>query len=281
MSVRIPKYRLHKGSGQALVQINGERIYLGKHGTAQSREKYRRIVAKSLGCPQPSPHLPLQDNQIGERLSVGKLILEYWKFAETYYQRNGKPTSELGCMHDALMPLRQLYSHTPAAEFGPRSLKAVRQAMLGANLCRGVINNRIRRIKRVFKWGVAEELIPASVYHALQAVPGLRKGRTTAREPEPVHPVADMVVEATLPYLSAVVADMVQFQRLTGCRPSEACIIRPCDVDRSRNIWDYRPVLHKTQYRDRERVIFIGPKAQTILRKYLLSSSFAHFEDAF
>ena len=70
MSVRIPKYRLHKGSGQALVQINGERIYLGKHGTAQSREKYRRIVAKSLGCPQPSPHLPLQDNQIGERLSV-------------------------------------------------------------------------------------------------------------------------------------------------------------------------------------------------------------------
>ncbi len=25
---------------------------------------------------------------------------------------------------------------------------------------------------------------------------------------------------------------MVRFQRFTGCRPNEVCIIRPCDVDR-------------------------------------------------
>ena len=48
MSTRIPKYRLHKGSGQALVQINGERIYLGKHGSAESKEKYQRIIAEWL-----------------------------------------------------------------------------------------------------------------------------------------------------------------------------------------------------------------------------------------
>ncbi len=41
MSVRPPKYRLHKGSGQALVQINGKRIYLGKFGTEESKEEYR------------------------------------------------------------------------------------------------------------------------------------------------------------------------------------------------------------------------------------------------
>jgi len=45
MSVRVPKYRLHKGSGQALVQINGQRIYLGVYESAESKEKYRRIVA--------------------------------------------------------------------------------------------------------------------------------------------------------------------------------------------------------------------------------------------
>ena len=34
--VRVPKYRLHKGSGQAIVQIDGCRHYLGKHGTEES-----------------------------------------------------------------------------------------------------------------------------------------------------------------------------------------------------------------------------------------------------
>ena len=37
MSVRIPKYRLHKASGQALVAINGRRIYLGKTGPKKAR----------------------------------------------------------------------------------------------------------------------------------------------------------------------------------------------------------------------------------------------------
>jgi len=270
MSVRIPKYRLHKGSGQALVQINGERIYLGKHGTEQSREKYRRIVAESLGKTKHSPSWPPRNDQNGAVLLVGGLILEFWRFAEEYYQRDGKPTSELGCLRDALKPLRDLYGRTAAAKFGPRCLKAVRQAMIDADLSRGVINDRIRRIKRLFKWGVAEELIPPAVYHALQAVPGLRKGRTAARESEPVQPVADVVVEATLPHLPAVVADMVRFQRFTGCRPSEVCMVRPGDVDRTGEIWEYRPTSHKTQYRGRERIIFIGPRAQDILRSYLL-----------
>ena len=35
MSTRVLKYRLHKASGQARVQINGEGIYLAKYGTAE------------------------------------------------------------------------------------------------------------------------------------------------------------------------------------------------------------------------------------------------------
>lgn len=276
MSVRIPKYRLHKGSGQALVQINGERIYLGKHGTEQSKEKYRRIVAESLGNPQHSPPLPQRADQVGAVLSISGLILAYWKFVETYYQRDGEPTSELGCLRDALKPLRQLYGRTPAAKFGPRSLKTVRQAMIDADLSRGVINARVGRIKRLFKWGVAEELIPPGVYHGLEAVPGLRKGRTAARESEPVLPVADAVVDATLPHLPNVLADMIRFQRLTGCRPTEACVLRPGDVDRSGEIWEYRPGAHKTQHHGRERIIFIGPRAQEVLQRYLLRPAIAY-----
>jgi len=38
MSVRVPKYRHHKGSGQALVQINRERIYLGVYDSPESHD---------------------------------------------------------------------------------------------------------------------------------------------------------------------------------------------------------------------------------------------------
>ena len=81
---------------------------------------------------------------------------------------------------------------------------------------------------------------------------GLQKGRTPARETEPVVPVSDEVVEKTLPILPEVVADMVRFQRLTGCRPGEVCILRPRDVDRSGEIWRYVPASHKTEHRDRQ-----------------------------
>lgn len=46
--------------------------------------------------------------------------------------------------------------------------------------------------------------------------------------------------------------------------------IRPCDVDRSGEVWLYRPESHKTEHHGRERIVYIGPKAQNILRPYLL-----------
>jgi len=93
-----------------------------------------------------------------------------------------------------------LYGLTPAADFGPQSLKAVRRHMISEqHLCRNVVNRRIGRIKRVFKWAVAEELVPPSTFHGLQALAGLRFGRTEARETEPVKPVDDQHVDATCP----------------------------------------------------------------------------------
>jgi integrase len=88
-----------------------------------------------------------------------------------------------------------------------------------------------------------------------------------------VLPVPRSTVDATLPYLPTVVADMVRFQLATGCRPGELCIMRPCDVDRSGAAWVYRPETHKTQHHGRERVILIGPKAQDVLRPYLLRAA--------
>lgn len=43
---RIPSYLLHKASGQALVRIGGRDIYLGRHGSAESKTKYARLIAE-------------------------------------------------------------------------------------------------------------------------------------------------------------------------------------------------------------------------------------------
>ncbi|MFO0903224.1 MAG: site-specific integrase [Pirellulales bacterium] len=82
-------------------------------------------------------------------------------------------------------------------------------------------------------------------------------------------PVEDAVIGATLPHLPKVVQAMIQLQRLTGMRPGEVCTIRPDDVDRTSEVWIYRPAEHKTQHRDRTRVVYIGPRAQEVLRPYL------------
>jgi integrase len=122
----------------------------------------------------------------------------------------------------------------------------------------------------MFKWAVAEELVPAEVYHALLAVDGLRKGRSAAREVQPIRPVADEHVEATLPFLTPPVRAMVQVQQLSGMRPGEAVIMRPCDIDRGNGkTWVYRPNSHKTEHHGIARVVFLGPRAQAILGPFL------------
>lgn len=85
----------------------------------------------------------------------------------------------------------------------------------------------------------------------------------------PSSPLADELVEATLPYLPPIVAAMIRFQRYTGCRPGEVCQPRPCDVEQDGEVWRYSPPTHKTQYRGRERIVYVGPQAQRVLAPYL------------
>jgi integrase len=197
-------------------------------------------------------------------------MLRYREYARRYYSKNGQTTKEYVEMKYALRPVRELYGDTLAREFGPLKLKAIRQHMIDVlDLSRGVINNRIKRIKRFFKWAVAEVLIPASVSHALRDVAGLRRGRTAARETPPVKPVADVWVDLVVPRLSPQVAALVQLQRLTGMRPGEVVLMRACDIDMSNEVWIYEPAEHKNQWREHGRMIPLGPKAQEIITPFV------------
>ena len=148
---RVPSYRHHKPTGQAVVTVDGHDIYLGKYRTNESRAEYDRLI--------------------------------------------------------------------------------------DAGHSRKYVNKLVAIIPRMFKWAASEQLLPGTIYHELRTVEGLRKGRCEAPDHPPVLPVPAAIVEVTLPYLPPVVADMIRFQRWTGCRPDEVCLVRPIDVDTSGDVW--------------------------------------------
>ena len=271
---KVPSYCHHKASGQAVVRINGRNHYLGVYGSDESHAEYARMIAEWRVCRHNAVASARASSTVADpSQTVSEVILKYRDFAKSYYSRDGEPDKEFYEMRLALKPVRELYGETLAREFGPLKLQAVRQKMIDNKLCRGVVNNRINRIKRFFKWAVSEGLIPPSVYEGLRAVAGLKRGRTEAREAEPVKPVADEHVDAVLPHVAPQVAAMVQLQRLTGMRPCEVVMLRSCDIDMGQDVWVYKPFDHKNAWRGHDRQIPLGPKAQELIKPFLKLSA--------
>jgi integrase len=265
---KVPAYKLHKGSGQAFVRLGKRFVYLGSHGSPESHEAYARVVSDVLvgRAPRSAPKSPAST---APRLTIRELVDRYVDHARRYYVKNGVPTSEAGVIASACRSVADSFGNLPADEFGPLCLEAVREKFIADGRTRSGVNGAVARVVRMFRWAAAKELVPAAVHHALRLVPGLRAGRTDARESDPIEPVPDDIINATVQHLPAVVADMVMLQRWTGARPGEVCSLRPCDVDRSGDVWRYQPASHKTQHHGRERTVYLGEKAQAILLRYL------------
>ncbi len=269
-STRIPKYRLHKPTRYAVVRLNGRDIYLGMHGTNESRQLYQQVIAEWLANNrQLAARRELVESP--QAMSVAELMLAYLEFAESYYVKNGRPTREQDNIRDAMRSVSPLYSKTLVADFGPSGLRAVRQRMMDDDLCRGVINSRVNRIRRMFKWGVERELVPPTVLHALQAVAPLKRGRSAARETEPVSPVPQERIDDVLKVAPRQIAGMIRLQCLTGMRPGELVTMRTGDLDRTGRIWAYKPGSHKTEHHGRKRIIYLGPQAQRVVLPFLKS----------
>jgi integrase len=304
-----PQLRRHRSTERAVVTIAGRDYYLGRWRLSERKppaavkQAYDALIAQWLAGGR---YLPVRE-AAKPALTLNDLVLAYWRFAEGYYVKEGAPTSEQAAIQQALRPLRRLYGHTPAKDFGPLALKAVRQEMvqhrivrkikvtdpetgeerqeeklLAVGLARKNINKQIGRIRRMFSWAVEEELIPVEVHAALLRVKGLRKGKGHAREKPRVRPVAPAIVEATLPHLPAMVRAMVEVHRLCGGRPQDIVEMRPIDIDMTGSVWEYRPRRYKTEHHnednlpERARVVFLGPRALAIIKPLLPLNVEAH-----
>jgi integrase len=267
----IPQPWLHQQTGQARVTLpdpSGKRqfVILGKFGSSEADAEYNRVISEWLANGR---RLPTAD-RAGWR-TVTELIDVFWckHVTRHYVKPNGSPTSEQGNYRYALRALRAGYGQSLVSDFGPLSLKAIQGQMASSGLSRREVNRRIGLIRRCFKWGVSQELVPVEVYQRLATVEGLRKGRSAAPERPPIRPVEDDRVEVVLPFLNEHARGMVRVQRLTGMRPGEVCSLRPCDIDMSGSVWRYTIRDHKTAWRGKDRIVFIGPQAQEILLPFL------------
>jgi integrase len=257
----VPSYRYHKARNCAVVTINGRNHYLGEWQSEASKKKYDALIkqwlanGRAVAEPTPPDHKQI--------ITVCEVVEAFWIHAEKRYQKAGS-------WRVVLRTLIDMYGDQSAAEFGPVKLRAVMQALVERGNCRQYVNKNMHRVRKIFKWAAAHELIDVVVHQRLEVVEALQKGTTDAPEGRKVLPVSDAVVNATVAELGPLVADMVKLQRLIGCRPGELIVMRPRDIDRTDEIWLYVPESHKTEHLGKSREIFIGPRAQLILQAYLL-----------
>lgn len=214
--------------------------------------------------------------------TVADLVLAWLDHCRRYYAAANTRSSEYDNCRYAVRPLVAVCGEVCAVDLSADDFRAVREAMLSGHWScpsakraiepwpRTHVNAQCNRIKRALRWGVEHGLVPAEVSAVVGAVGPLKAGRTCAIESEPVEPVADAVVDATLPHLPPAVRAMVELQRISGMRSDNVCSMRPMDVDQGGDVWLYRPAAHKGSHRDKGLFVALGPRCQAILRPFLV-----------
>ena len=128
----VPSYRLHKASRQAVVTLGGKDLYLGPHGSAESRHRYEQVVAEWLSNHRQTPASSSTGAAPDKALiDLNELFVAFWHHCEGYYvDANGQPTRECSNIRDAVRPLISKFGSLPAREARPATLKAARDVMV-------------------------------------------------------------------------------------------------------------------------------------------------------
>lgn len=262
---RFPKFCVRSSDGQAYIKVNGRKHYLGKHDSEKAQRRYSAICQRiASGISDLALAV-----QLGDDATVSLLVRDYLKHAKDYYSGS----SEYLCMVQALTPLVEMYGDSPADQFGPRDLAAIRSRFAESRV-RTSANHNLSRVKKFWRWCCENELCDPGIYHRLTSVRGLRMGEAGCKESSTVAPVGMGHIVRLLPYVSPTVGSMLQVQYLCGMRPQDICQLRASDIDQSKEVWMYCPGHHKNRWRGQMLIKAIPPRAQAILEPYLANEPY-------
>jgi integrase len=291
----IPKLRHHKPSGRAVCTLNGKDCYCGLWDTPEARQRYDELIAKWIARGR-KPDVAESEPE----LTIETLVRKYDDHIQEHYAQRRNVDKIVSRIRVALTPLVKLFGSTAASEFGPKSLKLVRDAIVaespmlvtfkyetrngkrekviqrrpieGRRQSLKTVNEKTKAVVAMFQWAEEHELVPGGVLHSLKAVKHLQRGDSLAADPKVVKPVPEADLAATLPHLTPVTRAMVELQALTGMRSAELCSMKTGELDTTGRNWCYTPAIHKTDRFGIERHVWIGPRGQDVLRPFLRST---------
>jgi integrase len=270
---RIPKLRI--GSrGRALVEFRRHRFYFGQHGTPKANAAYdnwvRRFLAGEFDGPRPQVAFKTS------RMSIARLAVFYLGYLQRCVEEKTCSPAEFCNTKGSVELVVGRFRRLDASAFGAPELVDVQSDMIRKGWRHRVVNQRINRVRKWFRWAVMampESDVNGEQVADLAVVDGLRKGRANlqgllAEPSRDVGPVDWTDVEKVLPFVSRDVAAIVRVQYATGSRPGEVVCMRQVDIDTSRETWVFTPQNHKTQWRGKHLVKAIPDCLQDLLADF-------------
>lgn len=278
-----PTMQPHKG--RARVRYRGQEFYLGPWGSPEAEREYQKLIvhlAKMENQPEKIP-VNLADP------TVGDLCCAYLDDLKKRSPADGRRVEEAIF---AIKPLTRVWGDLPTKQFKRNHLQKLQEAMATGSWltpeekkyrqrrkmpiawCQKQVNRQIVRVRAVFRWGEGT-LAPEGIWNHLRSLPPMPDDHPLARHTEPTHVTTREELEKVKQHCPDAVATMLELQWLAGMRSGEVRIMRTRDLDRSGDVWLYRPGSHlpygqhKNSWRRHKRVIPLGPEAQRILLPWL------------
>lgn len=256
--MRTPKYCRHKATGQGYARVAGKCVYLGPWNTEDSKERYRRLLIELLEGGGKRPQRPASPATVREAVDG------YLAAMRAEWGEGEKGDRHLVRLRHALDVVTGLFGSTPLAGFGVGQLETVRGEMVRRDWSRKHVNEQVNVVRRCWRWLTLRGHTPPGVTERMAALEHLRAGRCQAREAERREPPSAEVLARVLARLSRtnpLVAALVRVQLLSGARTGELLSLTPGQLDRSGEVWVYRPRQHKNLHRGKGRAVPLPPEA--------------------
>ncbi|MDX1967562.1 MAG: tyrosine-type recombinase/integrase [Planctomycetaceae bacterium] len=266
----IPKLCTDK-NGRAFTKVRGRFISLGRAGTPESHQRYSEVLTAHARGQLDDIAKPKAAATAPKCLTVNELIMQFVTREIPRFS-----AGEAYAFRAAIKVLRPMFGETPVNDFGPLRYRLVRDQMVSGDPATGrkpwarpTVNRQIKRIRQIFRWGVSWELVQPDVVTRLDSVRSLAIGETTAHD-NPARKAASAAdVEAVMPHLKPVYADVLRLLALTGARRGEILSLTGGMLQRRSDCWLAELNEHKTARKGKRRFLVFNVAAQAILLRHL------------
>jgi len=234
-------------------------VYLGIYGSEEAARAYAELLTRLSNGATPNV-APATPNVAQDGITVAVVVSRWFAEEAPRYPASGREATQFKF---ACRPLLRLFGATLASDLDADKLEQVQISMASGTWqnpeerakakrrgypcdwsCR-TVNRAITRIRTLWRWAERKKLVPAGTFAHLCTLPGLAANDARVRHRPKRKPVPFAHVKACLRHCAPQIRTMLLLQWWTGMRSAEVRLMRPCDLDRSGEVWLYTPGRHK------------------------------------